>query len=73
MPTLSNAIMDPVHVKTTVGICPVVQWRGGQLMELWKAKGNPACIKSYRDVACCDYTAKVAGKHQRANWMSSVA
>ncbi len=44
----------PLVVKTFVRIQPPLQWKGGVLSDLFKNKGSPALIQSYRDILLMD-------------------
>jgi len=47
-------IFYPLVVKTFVRIQPPLQWKGGMICDLFKNKGSPALIQSYRDVLLMD-------------------
>ncbi len=44
----------PLVVKTFVRIQPPLQWKGGMICDLFKNKGSPALIQSYRDILLMD-------------------
>ncbi len=41
-------------VKTFVRVQPPLQWKGGMICDLFKNKGSPALILSYRDILLMD-------------------
>ena len=49
------------------------QWRGGQLMALWKNKGSASCIRNYRDITLTEQNSKVAGRSVRKLLIEGVA
>ena len=65
-------LTHPIHVKSTVFISRPIQYRGGQLMELWKKKGSRSLMSSQRDVTLCDEDSKVLGGHNRSSVMPVV-
>ena len=64
-PEAIGRLMHPVHVKSCVFISRPLQFRGGQLQELWKKKKARSQITSFREVLLCDEDAKVLGGHNR--------
>lgn len=52
----------PLMLKTFVRIQPPLQWKGGNLVELFKSKGSPSCCKNYRDILLADDSGKAIGK-----------
>ena len=58
-------LTHPIHVKSATYISRPIQWRGGQLTELWKAKGTRSVIANFRDVTLCDEDGKVLGGPKR--------
>ena len=44
----------PLVVETFVRIQPPLQWKGGVICDLFKNKGSPALISSYRDILLMD-------------------
>ena len=49
-----SRVFFPLVVKTFVRIQPPLQWKGGMICDLFKNKGSPALISSYRDVLLMD-------------------
>ncbi len=47
-------VFYPLVVKTFVRIQPPLQWKGGMICDLFKNKGSPALIASYRDILLMD-------------------
>ena len=52
-------LTHPLHVESAIYISMALQWRGGQLAELWKMKGSQAFIKYVRDITLYEEDAKM--------------
>ena len=44
----------PLIIKMYVRVQPPLQWKGGQLTELFKNKGSPSSCSNYRDILLAD-------------------
>eukprot|EP00973_Karenia_brevis_P073319 10186469-Karenia_brevis.AAC.1 len=58
--------LHPVVVKSCLSVTPPLQWKGGQIFELYKGQGQQSECTSYRDITLCDSMAKSLGKPVRA-------
>ena len=54
-------LYHPLVVKASLSVCSPVQWKGGQLMGVYKGKGATSLVLSYRDVVLTDASAKAPG------------
>ena len=60
-------IFYPLAVKVFARIQPPLQWKGGMICDLFKGKGSPALINSYRDVLLSDDDGKAVQRILRKN------
>ena len=65
-PQLFAQIYGPVMLKASLLRDAPMQWRGGQLQEIYKGKGPLADMASYRDVLLGDMAGKVYCRHLRS-------
>eukprot|EP00973_Karenia_brevis_P014743 2013288-Karenia_brevis.AAC.1 len=73
LPDVMAVLLHPLHVKSSLTIRRPLQWKGGQLMNLWKGKASPSLIKNHRDVMLADHDGKVFSSLQRSELMPSVS
>jgi len=52
-------LLYPLIFKSVVGCCPPIQWRGGQIHEIYKKKGSLFDVKSFRDVLLSNFGGKI--------------
>ena len=64
-PTMAE-LFFPLVVKTCTRIQPPLQWKGGMICDLFKGKGSPALINSYRDILLSDHDGKAVQRFLRA-------
>ena len=58
----------PIAVKAAVSLDPLVQWRGGMLLEFYEGKGPLADCTYYRDITLCDAVGKPYASCLRVCW-----
>lgn len=69
-PQAALRLIHPLIVKSAATLRPPLQWRGGQILELYKGKGPAADVCNYRDVCLASTWAKVYGKCWRTRLAS---
>jgi len=61
-PRCTASVVFPLHVKAALQLRYPLQWRGGQLMALWKGKGSTSDIRTYGDITLTEQNWKVAAR-----------
>ena len=72
-PQATHRLLYPLMLKAVLTVRPPLQWRGGQIMELYKGKGSASDPASYRDVCLAGVCAKVFGKCWRTRLATRLA
>ena len=62
-------VFYPLVVKTFIRIHPALQWKGGVICDLFKNRGSPALIASYRDILLMDDDGKGVQRLVRKRWL----
>eukprot|EP00969_Alexandrium_andersonii_P198391 8761816-Alexandrium_andersonii.AAC.1 len=52
-------LIHPLSLKAFVYAYEPFAWRGGQIMQVWKGKGDPADCSSHRDVVLSGALSKI--------------
>eukprot|EP00969_Alexandrium_andersonii_P056906 2509583-Alexandrium_andersonii.AAC.1 len=52
-------LLHPLALKACIFSYEPFAWRGGQVLEVWKGKGDPAQCSSHRDVVLSDSMSKI--------------
>ena len=73
LPHAMAFVLHPLHTKVAVSLRRPLQWNGGQLMTLWKAKGARANIDNHRDITLADQDSKIFGAHLRGQLLPAAA
>ena len=60
LPLLMARVYYPLVLKSYLRIAPPLQWKGGMICDLFKNKGSPSLISSYRDILLADDDGKGA-------------
>ena len=63
----------PLVLKSFVRVQPPLQWKGGTLFALFKAKGSPSSCCNYRDILLGDDSGKAIGKLIRSRLLPAAS
>eukprot|EP00973_Karenia_brevis_P058082 8086125-Karenia_brevis.AAC.1 len=62
-------LWHPLTCKAVLSLRSPLQWKGGQIFDLYKGKGDEHDCGSYRDVTCCDAAARMLARPLRQSIM----
>ena len=72
MPEFTSKQLFPLHMKSTLGMVVPVQYRGGELYQRYKGKGDHALLRNNRSILLSDSVGKVGSKSRRASSLTEI-